>query len=245
MKYWILSLLFLLPGTAFPQIVESLDLIDCPTPGLLMSGGYEFDLTLEPNGGSIFTLRIGFLDRFLVGFSYGGTEIIGSGEPEWNPRVEFVAKARLVDELDYLPALTAGFDSQGHGKYSAQDARYEMKSKGFYLVAGKNLELLGRLGIHGGANYSLERSDQTGLNFLLGIEKDFSDQLSLIGEYDFALNDNLVDEKYGEGSGYLNCGFRWHIHEGFSIDFIFKNLNGNGADTKVKRGLKISYIGYL
>lgn len=245
MRYPSILLLFLLPSLVFSQIVESLDLVDCPTPGLLMSAGYQLDLTMEPNGGSIFTLRIGFLDRFFVGFAYGGTEIIGSGEPEWNPRVEFVTRARLIDELDYFPAVSTGFNSQGHGEYSTEDGRYEMKSKGFYLVAGKNLELLGRLGVHGGTNYSLERSDQAALNFFFAIEKNFSDQLTITGEYDFALNDNQVDGKFGEGSGYLNCALKWYIHEGFSVDLIFKNLNGNSVDTRVRRGLRISYVGYL
>lgn len=245
MRYLALLLLCGLPAAAFSQVVESLDLVDCPTPGLLMSAGYQLDLTMEPNGGSIFALRIGFLDRFLVGFAYGGTEIIGSGEPEWNPRVEFITRARLIDELDYLPAVAAGFNSQGHGEYSTDDGRYEMKSKGFYLAAGKNLELLGRLGIHGGINYSLERSDQAALDFFLGIEKNFSDQLAIIGEYDLALNDNEVDGRFGEGSGYLNCALKWYIHEGFSIDLTFKNVNGNSVDTRVRRGLKITYAGYL
>lgn len=245
MRCSIMLLLFLLPSMTSPQVVESLDLIDCPTPGLLMSGGYQLDLTMEPDGGSLFTLRIGFLDRFLIGFSYGGTEIIGSGEPEWNPRVEFIAKARLIDELAYLPAVATGFNSQGHGKYFEQDGRYETKSKGFYLVAGKNLELLGRFAIQGGANYSLERNDQSVLNFFFGIEKNFGDQLSIIGEYDFGLNDNLLDGKFGEGSGYLNCGLKWLIQEGFSLNLTFKNLNGNGVDARVKRGFKISYVAYL
>lgn len=245
MKCWIVYLLFLLPGIVSPQIVETLDLIDCPAPGLLMSAGYQLDLTMEPNGGSIFALRMGFLDRLLIGFSYGGTEIIGSGEPDWNPRVEFKVKARLVDESVYLPGVAAGFDSQGHGKYSQQDGRYEIKSKGFYLVGGKNLQFAGGLGIHGGMNYSMERTDQTAVDFFWGIEKNFGDHLSMIGEYDFAVNDNVADERFGEGGGYLNCGLKWFIQEGFSLTFIFKNLNGNRMDPRVKRGLKISYAGYL
>lgn len=245
MRYYVVVALSLVPCLALPQTTESLDMVDCPTPGLLMSAGYQLGLTMEPNGGSILSLRIGFLDRFLIGFSYGGTEIIGSGDPEWNPRVEFMAKARLVDELGYFPAVAAGFNSQGHGEYSNEFKRYELKSKGFYLVAGKNLEILGYLAVHGGMNYSLERSDQTALNFFLGIEKGLSTQFSIVAEYDFALNDNLEDGMFGEDNGYLNCALKWYIQEGFSLDFTFKNLNGNRVDSRVKRGLRITYLGYL
>ena len=245
MRYYIVVALCLVPSLAVSQTTESLDMVDCPTPGLLMSAGYQLGLTMEPNGGSIFSLRIGFLDRFLIGFSYGGTEIIGSGDPDWNPRVEFVAKARLVDELDYLPSVAAGFNSQGHGKYSDDLKRYELKSKGFYLAAGKNLEILGYLAVQGGLNYSLERSDQSALNFFLGIEKGLSPQFSIVAEYDFGLDDNLPDGRFGEDNGYLNCALKWYIQEGFSLDFIFKNLNGNRVDSRVKRGLRITYLGYL
>lgn len=239
MKYSLISLLLLVPNIVFGQVVESLDLVDCPTPGLLMSGGYQLDLTMEPEGGSLLTLRIGFLDRFLIGFSYGGTEIIGSGEPEWNPRVEFIAKARLIDESDFFPGVAAGFNSQGHGRYSKEDGRYEIKSKGFYLAAGKNMEILGPLGIDGGINYSLEKNNQDVLNFFLGIEKIFGEQFGIMGEYDLALNDGLVN------GGYLNCGLKWFIQGGFMIELLFKNLNGNGVNPRVKRGVRISYIGYL
>jgi hypothetical protein len=245
MRYSLLALLLTLPALVSSQMTESLDLVDCPTAGLLMSAGYQMDLTVEPEGGSIFTLRIGFLDRFLIGFSYGGSEIIGSGEPDWNPRVEFNARLRVLDEAFYAPAVAVGFNSQGSGRYIDSDGRYRLKSKGFYAVAGKHMEFLGSLGAHGGINYSLERADQSAMDIFLGVEQILADQLSIMLEYDFALDDNLSDGRYGEGGGYLNCGIRWLVQEGFFLDLALKNLNGNRADPRVQRGVRISYIGYL
>ena len=236
---WFVFLVLTVWSVTFSQGTESLDLVDCPTAGIPMSGEYQLNLTIEPEGGSLFTLRVGFLDRFLIGFSYGGTEIIGSGEPQWNPRVEFIAKVRVIDELNYLPAISFGFNSQGHGRYLEEESRYQMKSKGFYVAAGKNLNVFGRLGVHGGANYSLEKVDGDALNFYAGIEKVFVDQLGIIMEYDAGLNDRLMD------GGCLSCGVRWYVQDVFTVDFIFKNLNGDGVDPSVQRGLRISYLGYL
>ncbi len=245
MRFSLIALLLFVPVLVCGQMTESLDLVDCPTAGLLMSAGYQMDLTVEPEGGSIFTLRIGFLDRFVIGFSYGGSEIIGSGQPDWNPRVEFNARVRVLDEALVAPAVAAGFNSQGSGRYTESDGRYQIKSKGFYAVAGKHIDFLGSLGLHGGINYSLERADETAMDFFVGVEQILADQFSIMLEYDLALDDNRPDDGYGKGGGYLNCGVRWLVQEGFSLDLILKNLNGNTDDPGVQRGVRISYIGYL
>ena len=58
-----------------------------------------------------------------------------------------------------MPAVAFGFDSQGYGFYDASAERYQIKSKGFYTVLSKSFWLLGPLGVHGGAHYSLEDDD--------------------------------------------------------------------------------------
>ena len=80
-------------------------LIDCPTAGLLPRGSFDFDIKVYPQGGLIFRLDIGLMKRFMVGMSFGGENVIGDGEPDWNPRIEFAAKYRLINESWSFPAL--------------------------------------------------------------------------------------------------------------------------------------------
>lgn len=240
------SVLFvILPVSIFA--IEPIELIDCPTTGLLESGGYEISIRMQPNGGLLAGLSIGFLNRILFGFYYGGTDIIGRGMPEANPQVGFKARVRLLDEDAYTPAFAVGFNSQGYEEYNEGEERYRIKSKGFYGVVGKNYSILGRLGLYGGINYSLERKDEDNLTIFVGVDKTINPELVLSGDFDFALNDDKKDGKFGEGNGYLNLGIKWIFAERLSLEFDFKNLtrNGVGNDREVSRIFKICFVDYL
>lgn len=239
------ALFLILPVSIFAM--EPIELVDCPTPGLLESGGYEISMRMQPDGGILGGLSIGFLNRMLFGFYYGGTELIGRGIPEANPQVGFGAKLRLLEEDIYTPAFALGFNSQGYEKYFDGDERYRIKSKGFYGVIGKNYGILGRLGLYGGINYSLERKDEDNLTIFVGMDKTVNPEFILLGDFDLALNDDKKDGKFGEGKGYLNLGIKWIFAEKLSLEFDFKNLTGNGVgdDGKVSRIFKICFVDYL
>jgi len=240
------GLLLLSFGSAEGQeeSVEPRRLVECPTAGLLPRGTFDFDLRMFPEGGILAGIGIGLMDRLTVGFSFGGEDIIGNRKVNWNPRVEFVLKYRLFEESHTLPALVIGFDSQGFGPYDSELDRYAVKSKGIYLALSRNFSSpLGRMGIHAGANRSLEREDgDHDVSGYAGLDKELNAQISVLAEYDVALNDD-DDRSLGSGEGYVNAALRWTFAERLHIELDLKNLTRNGeGDPEPSREIRIVYM---
>jgi hypothetical protein len=226
-------------------------LVDSPTAVILERGSYAFDTVVYPDGGMLVGISVGLLNSFSFGFSYGGLGVIGSGNPDWNPRVEFRARLRLIEESFALPGVAVGFDSQGFGYFAEDTERYQVKSKGFYAVASKHYAFLGMMAFHGGVNYSLEDGDgEDAINIFLGFEKSLSPELTVVAEYDMALNDNEDNDAFGEGIGYLNVGLSWMFAESLRIQFDLRNLleNSEGDLKEIgqwSRGIQIDYLEYF
>jgi hypothetical protein len=219
-------------------------LVDVPTAGLLPRGSYDFDMKVYPKGGLNFRLDIGLMKRFMVGMSFGGENVIGDGEPDWNPRIEFAVKYRLINESWSFPALAIGFDSQGSGAYNDSLERYVYKSKGFYGVISKGYAM-GDIpfGLHAGANYSLENDDKDkDVTLFFGADVLFGDNLGVVGEYDLGTNDDKAEELFGKGYGYLNLGVMWIFSDRLLLQFNLKNLLLNREDASTwGRELRIVY----
>ena len=226
-------------GTLEPTMV-----IDKPTAGMLRRADYSITTDFFQRGGMLVGIQVGLFDRFSFGISYGGTDIIGPNKIEMNPLPGVKAKLRLVQESAMTPAIAIGFDSQGKEPYVDSLSRYTIKSPGFFAVASKNYSLLGNLSLHGGINYSLENKDgDKDMNVYVGAEKSLGDILSVLAEYDFAVNDNNT-RAIGRGRGYFNLGFRLSAGEGLMIGFDLKNVTQNQRNIKIaNRVLKIEYIG--
>jgi len=220
-------------------------LVDCPTAGLLPRASFDFDIRIYPEGGVIFGLDIGLMKRFMVGMSFGGENVIGEGEPDWNPRIEFAAKYRLINESWSLPAFVIGYDSQGDGAYDDSLDRYTYKSKGFYAVMSKGYAM-GEIpvGFHGGINYSLENDDEDkDISLFFGADLMIGDNLGLVAEYDLGSNDDKAKELFGQGYGYLNIGVQWIFSERLFLQFNLKNLLLNRKDVSTwGRGFRIVYF---
>ena len=220
-------------------------LVDCPTAGLLPRASFDFDIRIYPQGGVIFGLDIGLMKRFMVGMSFGGENVIGEGEPDWNPRIEFAAKYRLINESWALPAFAIGYDSQGEGAYDDSLDRYTYKSKGFYAVMSKGYAA-GEIpfGLHGGVNYSLENDDEDkDISLFFGADLGFGDNLGVVAEYDLGTNDDKAEKLFGQGYGYLNVGFQWIFSERLLLQFNLKNLLLNRKDVNTwGRGFRIVYF---
>lgn len=232
-------------GTAGDQsTLEPTSVIDKPTAGMLKRADYYIAANFFQRGGVLTSIAVGLFDRFSFGISYGGTGIIGPEEIEMNPLPGVKAKLRLIQETSMTPAIAVGFDSQGKEPYVDSLKRYTIKSPGFYVVGSKNYALLGNLSLHGGFNYSLENEDgDRDVNMFVGAEKSLGDILSILAEYDFALNDNNT-KAIGRGRGYFNLGIRLSGGEGIVIGFDLKNVTKNQQNITIgNRVLQIEYVG--
>ena len=136
---------------------------------------------------------------------------------------------RMIDEGVQAPAIAVGFQSQGLGGYDEEQKRYQTKSKGMYAVMSKNFgSSLGDFGLHWGVNRSLEDDDGDGdLSGFVGFDLSLGKDLSLVAEYDFALNDN-EDNALGSGKGFMNAGGRWSLSPALAIEVDIKNIFQDG-----------------
>lgn len=223
---------------------ESRSLIDMPTAGLLSKGYAGISVNVMPFGVVITKIEVGVFDGFSFGISYGGGNIIGSGTVDWYKLPAVNIRARVIDESSTFPAFSFGFDSQGKGTYNKNLERYQLKSPGFFVAASKNFVFLGYLSIHAVVNYSLEGKDgDKDLNLGIGFEKTISEKVSLLSEYDFAVNDN-TGAALGTGNGYMNFGLRWSVGDGLTLGFDLrdmlknKRIVGNRAD----RGIFVEFV---
>ena len=241
----VFSLTIFAQGTAGTDAkYEYRSLIDLPTAGILEKGYVGVSADVMPHGVVISKIEVGVFDNFSFGISYGGSNVIGTGKVDWYELPGVNVRARLVDETEGVPALTIGFDSQGKGFYNDALNRYEIKSPGFYVAGAKNFEFLGYLSLHGEINYSLERDDDDkDLNLGVGVEKTIGGKVSLVAEYNFAINDNTI-RAYGDGNGYLNMGVRWSVGEGFTLGLDFRDLLSNKKinSYKADRALYVEFI---
>lgn len=251
MKKFLVLLLFIPSFPVYPQgsagdkaQYEHRFLIDMPTAGILKKGFVSIVSDILPNGVLIARLDVGVFNNISFGISYGGSNIIGAGTPDWYNLPGINIRFRIVDESISLPSITLGFDSQGKGDYFDDVNRYAIKSPGFWGAVSKNFAFLGYLSIHGSANYSLEGDDGDNfINLMVGVEKTLGSSLSLVADYDFTLNDNTT-EIFGDGNGYLNIGLRWSLGEGFTIGFDLRDLlnNKKWSPSTADRALRIEYI---
>jgi hypothetical protein len=223
---------------------EYRQLIDMPTAGILQKGFVGVSLEIMPYGVLITKIDVGVFEGFSLGISYGGDNIIGTGNIDWNKLPGVNLKGRIFEETQVLPSISLGFDSQGKGSFNSDLNRYQIKSPGFFAAASKNFELLGYLSVHGVINYTLERDDDNkSLNMIVGFEKTVGDKVSIIGEYDFGINDNS-DKSFGKGNGYLNVGFRWSVGDGLTLGMNLRDLlqNKKNDGNKADRGIFVEYV---
>lgn len=245
-KRLLLSVLVPLVSVAVAEAQGDVDprkLVDSPTAGLLPRGSFDFEVRMYPRGGLLAGFSVGLTDRLLIGVSYGGLRVIDEQSPNMNPDVEFQMKYRLFEESLTYPAVAIGFDSQGYGAYVDSLSRYQVKSKGFYVALGKNYDFLGRLGVHGGINYSLEGDDRDP-TFYIGLDKSINPEISVLAEYDFAINDN-EGEALGLKKGYLNAAVRWAFAKRLYLELDLKNLLENREGVTYSREIRIVYLEFF
>ncbi|MCC7431187.1 hypothetical protein IT568_10115 [bacterium] len=217
-----------------------ISLVDKPTAGTLSKGSYSVNARLFEGGGLQNEIKVGISDRLMIGLGYGASGIIGSSKVDWYDYPGAFISYRVFDENEAFPALSLGFNSQGYGTYDNNKNRFYVKSTGFYAVASKNYYLLGNLGLHAGINKSLEdKDDDKTINLFCGIDKNINEELIVLAEYDFGLNDNKKSIKVD--GNYLNLGVRWKISETFEFEFLLKDVLKNKSDNMV-RELRLTFL---
>ncbi len=239
-------LLLCLPVSGLAQGVDVNPrfLIDMPIASTLPRASFDITLRVFPNGGTLTTIDVGLHERLMFGVSFGGINVIGGGDIQWQPFAGANFRYRLLSETFTLPALLVGFDSQGHGAYNDEVRRFERKSLGFFAVASKNYEVMDHLSFHVGTNYSLETADgDKSPNLFTGIDFGITPELAIVGEYDFALNDNS-DNSLGSGKGYLNLGIRYNIKNVVYFEFYFIDLLRNKYGN-FQRAVKLTYFEFF
>ncbi len=223
--------------------LEPRALVDFPTAGMIPRGSIALDVDFYRDGGVDLACGVGIFDRLSAGLSYGGSGLIGAGSPVMNATPGFSVKLRLLEESVYVPALALGFDSQGHDGYNRSLDRYTIKSPGLYAVFSKNYAVLGFFSLHGGTNYSFERSDgNRNINLFAGIEKTLGPFLSFMLEYNLGTNDT-GGNTLGKGKGYLNTALRCSLGGGLTLGINLKDLAHNGGNVTVaSRTVHIEYV---
>ena len=233
-------------------VLQKRHLVNIPTAGVLQRGQYDIGMRLFDDGGVLTSIGVGVTDRFMFGIAYGGENIIGSGKVKFNPLPGVEARYRVIDESVPGPALTIGFDNQGYGpfiKRAVVDSipkkvnRYTQKSRGLFVALSKNYAFMGNTGIHGGISWSVtEKKDKDNAPaFFVGVDKSLNNELSFVGEYDLALNDN--EGTVGHKRGYLNIGLKFNFGSRVMIDFIMTDILNNSRDFgKFSRELRLSLV---
>jgi len=198
------------------------DLVDLPTAHALPRGGYSLSVRVAPGGDVIGGVRVGVTSYVGVGLTYGAGNAIGTGDPDWNDRVELDVKLRIADERQAVPALAVGYDSRGYGA-ELEDGGYEKASEGLYLVATKMLPFSDYWEVSLGVSRTLERS-KVRPDVFAGLTARFSQEFSIIAEYHLGV-DRLHDDDDSKTS-FLNGGLRWVFNGQLELDVYFRNLIG-------------------
>ncbi len=228
-------------------------LVDMPTAGTLPRASFDVAVRLYPNGGALGMIDIGLSSRLQLGISYGGEGVVSNHGADWNPDINFNLKLRLVDELEYFPAITGGFCSQGFGAWDDALNRYAFKSRGFYAVASQSFYFYSwTSGWHFGVNYSLEGDidKDNSIDAFGGFDATFQYNLAFVVEYDGALNDNKStlpsganNDFGGKGRGYLNTSLRWLFTDNLELELMLKDLLTNRKESSTfTREIRITYI---
>ncbi len=219
---FVVVVLLAVPSAGRAQSGYPVRLVDFPTAYGMPKGVYSLGMRVVPAGGVIAGLGIGVTDFLTVGISYGAGNVVGSGEPEWDDRIEFEAKLRFAEEATAIPTMSIGYDSRGYGRQLA-DGEYEKSSPGFYLTAAKTMPFSEYYTLHVGLSRTLDQ-DRAKPDIIVGATARLSQEFTAIVEYEWGLE---RDPDRPEGSsGFLNVGLRWVFADQIEIDLYFRNLVG-------------------
>lgn len=214
-------------------LLINLYLIDQPDLTVANHGVYNVQLRFGPVGEILAQGGIGLWNRLSVGVSYGASNLIGAGDPEFYHQPGVQIRVLAIEPDMILPQVILGFDNQGYGDYSAE--RYRIMSKGLYLQAGQLFDYPGvmfepTIGI----NYCFE--DDGRMDMFAGVKFGMGSTY-LIADYSPNIDDDLDENK-----GYLNLGLRFVFYEELFFEFALRDLLDNSlGEDQINRMIKIGY----
>ena len=218
---------------ALVLMLLSLYYVDQPYPKAPEHGIFNIELRFGPGGALLGYFNIGVWDRLGVGLSYGGSNLIGAGDPGFYTQPGVQIRVLAIEEGFVYPSVFFGLDNQGYGEY---DGRYEVRSKGVYCLIGKtfmasNLEFVPSLGV----NYCLESDD--GFDMFMGLEVEFGGFSAILIDYAANFNDPIDEDK-----GYLNTSLRLIFYGEIFFEFGLRDLLDNGpGDDQFNRMIKLGF----
>lgn len=218
-------------------LLSSLYFVDQPYPHMPVHGVFNIDLRFGPDGGILGYVNIGIWDRLGLGMSYGASNLIGYGDPDFYEKPGVQARLMAIEEGMFYPSIFFGFDNQGYGEYTE---RYNIRSKGLYGQIGKSWMTLSVVVVSSaGFNYCLE-SDK-GFDAFCGLEARFGSSGALVLDYALNLNDP-VDHNKGYFNGALRLLFDGETYFEFAVrDLLGNNVNDQQFNRTVKLGFEQSF----
>lgn len=219
-------------------LLSSLYYVDQPYPSVPAHAEFDVELRFGPQGEILGFFQIGIWDRFDVGISYGASNFIGAGDPEFYEIPGVQVRIVAIEEVLFLPSFLLGFDSQGYGGYDG--ARYDIMSKGIYGQVSKSyasslIEVVPSIGV----NYSFEGDHR--FDMFAGIKAQFGTSSALMVDY----SPNFNDER-DQDNGYLNVSLMFIFYEESFFEFALRDLLDNsGNDLQFNRMIRIGYVQYF
>lgn len=235
----LLSAALLIPVGASAQVEYPTRLIDIETAYTLPRAAYSMGARVVPDGGLVGGMSIGVTPYLMVGVSYGARNVVGSGEPDWDDRVEFEVKLRLAEEYGIVPALAFGFNSRGYGS-QIDGGGYERVSQGFYVAAAKTLPFSEYWQAHFGLSRTLDL-EKTDPDLHIGLTARFSQEFSVVAEYQIGMGRSGDDPR--SSTGYLNLGLRWVFGGQLQLEMLFRNIVGP-SDSAELNSRSIGFVFY-
>ncbi|MCX7908832.1 MAG: YjbH domain-containing protein [Ignavibacteria bacterium] len=226
------------------SLKEPTKIVELQTAGVNSKGTFSVESWFFKSGGLRIELNFTPFSNFILGVSYGGTNLIGSSNATFQNLPGLLVKFRVVEEKINFPAFAVGISTQGFGPYYLQYHRFETLSPGIFFVGSKAFKnFLGICDLHLGLNYSLElKPKQRAINFYAGVGQKISNFLRFSFEY----NSNL-DEKSSElmrSKGLLNTSLYVYLSPNVQIGLIFKDLLTNiKSQNSPERNLELIYSG--
>ncbi|MBS14166.1 MAG: hypothetical protein CME19_21535 [Gemmatimonadetes bacterium] len=242
-RRFILAAWLALSAVGSTEAAEPRWLVEAPTAGIPEHHAQILEVTGSSGRGLIVGYGFGFWNRFFVGASFGGYQLVGEGDTDWNPDPGLSVKLRLLGETFSRPAFTIGFRTQGYGPYDGTLERYMTKSLGVYVVFSRNYRhTMGESGVHFGLNRSLEDGDgDDTLTGFVGSDWEIGRRVAIVGEYHFAFNDDR-GSAVGRGRGYLNTGIRVWVTRQLAVRFDLRDILDNNPAVQTPKTIRVEWL---